>query len=132
MCRSIRGLRALVPEITLLATSPLVRARQTAEIVAGQYEMVNMVTLSALAPGESPRTVLTWLRQQEQEATIAVVGHEPGLGLVASWLLARRKESFLPFKKGAACRIDFTDEPAAGAGVLVWMLAPSILRKLGR
>ncbi|MHB8453760.1 MAG: SixA phosphatase family protein [Acidiferrobacterales bacterium] len=132
MRRSAKGLRALTPEITLLVTSPLVRARQTAEIVAGQYEMVNLITLSALSPGESPRMLLAWLKQQAPEATIAAVGHEPGLGLVASWLLARRKESFLSFKKGAACLIDFIDEPAAGAGVLVWMLSPPILRELGR
>jgi len=132
MRAAAKGLRILIPEIAILATSPLARARQSAEIVAGQYDSLDMVAVPAFAPGASPRAVLAWLRQQPQDATVAAVGHEPDLGIAASWLLARRKESFLPFKKSAACLIDFTDEPAAAGGALVWMLTPSILLRLGR
>ncbi len=127
-----QGIRVLIPEITFLAASPLVRAQQTADIVAEQYRGLDVTPVDALAPGQPPRAVLAWLKQQPMDATVAAVGHEPDLGIFASHLLARRTQSFLPFKKGAACLIEFVGEPATGQGLLVWMLTPSILRRIGR
>src|SRR3954463_14798755 len=77
MRRVAEGLTTLVSKIDLLATSPLVRAVQTAEIVASQYDC-EPVTVEALAPGKDLDEVVKWLRGQRGE-TVAVVGHEPDL-----------------------------------------------------
>src|SRR2546423_187139 len=58
-----RGLRRVVPKIGLLATSPLTRARQTADIVAAAYRRrgLKVVMLPQLAPDASVHALLKWL-----------------------------------------------------------------------
>jgi phosphohistidine phosphatase len=131
MRKAAKGLRTLVPEVDVLAASPLVRAQETAAIIAELYDAMPVTELAPLAPGGSKQAVLDWLGDQPESATVALVGHEPDLGVLASWLLSGRKESFISLKKGAGCLIELTDRPKAGAGKLVWLLPPAILRKHG-
>jgi len=130
MRKAARGLHALLPGLTLIATSPLLRARQTAEIVAAVYPGIDTVSLPALSPGVAPRAVLAWLRAQPADATLALVGHEPDLGLLAGWLLSGKQTGFVQFKKGAAALIEFADAPAAGKGTLAWLLTAAQLAEL--
>lgn len=132
MRRIARGLAQLVPAIDLLATSPLVRARQTAEALAEAYGGLRTEAVKALAPGEAAAAFLDWLRRQRASGTIAGVGHEPDLGLLASWLLASARAPFIELKKGAACLLEFDGSPKAGGAILRWALTPSQLRRMGR
>jgi phosphohistidine phosphatase len=131
MRKAAKGLRTLVPEIDVLAASPLVRAQETAAIISERYDAMPVTELAPLAPGGSKQAVLDWLRDQPESATVALVGHEPDLGILASWLLSGHKETFISLKKGAGCLIELTDRPEAGAGKLVWLLPPAALRKHG-
>lgn len=131
MERVVPGLARLVPEIDVLATSPLVRAAQTAEIVAGEYDSETVV-LEALEPDRNPEEVARWLREQPTDQTVALVGHEPHLSLLAGYLLAERRASFIDLKKGGACQLDLTSPPKPGAGRLKWLLTPRELRRLGK
>lgn len=131
MRKAAKGLRTLVPEIDVIAASPLVRAQETAAIISERYDAMPVTELAPLAPGGAKQAVLDWLRDQPESATIALVGHEPDLGILASWLLSGRQESFISFKKGAGCLIELTDRPEAGAGRLAWLLPPAALRKHG-
>ncbi len=130
MAKAAKGLKRLVPAIDVLATSPLVRARETAEILARRYDRDDIADVAALSPGGEPRVLVEWLRGQRKGALIALVGHEPDLGGFAGYLLTGRRETFLPLKKGGACLIDFADGPVAGRGRLEWLLPPNALRKL--
>jgi phosphohistidine phosphatase len=131
MRKAAKGLQTLVPEIDVLATSPLVRARETADIVSRRYDDIPAMELALLAPGGSKEDVLAWLRDQKPSATVALVGHEPDLGILASWLLGGGTESFLSLKKGAACLIEMTDKLVPGSGRLEWLLPAAALRKRG-
>ena len=131
MRKAARGLHALLPGLSQITTSPLTRARQTAEIVAAVYASVDVVTLPALSPGAAPRTVLAWLRTQPQDALLALVGHEPDLGQLAGWLLTGKRTGFVQFKKGAAALIEFSGAPAAGKGTLAWLLTAAQLSEIG-
>ncbi len=131
MRAAAKGLKSLIPDVRLIATSPLVRARQTAEILARLYGTGDAVSVPAMSPDSSPRAILAWLRQQPPDANLIAVGHEPDLGIFASWMLSGWQESFLPFKKGAACLLEFAKRPAPGTGTLVWLLTPKVLRQLG-
>ena len=128
--KAAKGLKAVLPDITQLASSPLLRARQTAEIIAAEYPEASRHTLPALAPGGAPRDSLTWLREQAPDAVVALVGHEPDLGRLAGWLLTGRHAGFLSFKKGAAALIEFDATPRAGGGVLQWLLTAALLADL--
>jgi phosphohistidine phosphatase len=130
MRKAARGLHVLAPGLTRIATSPLLRARQTAEIVAMAGNSPAIVPLPALAPGGAAHALLAWLRTQPADATLALVGHEPDLGLLAGWLLSGKRTGFVQFKKGAVALIEFTDAPAAGKGTLAWLLTAAQLAEL--
>jgi phosphohistidine phosphatase len=126
-----RGLREVVPAIDVLATSPLVRAVQTAEILADSYKK-KLVSVDSLRPEARYEDFAIWMRGQGGKNTIAIVGHEPHLSGLASWFLASSKRSLLELKKGAACLLEFEDSPGAAAATLLWSMAPKHLRAVGR
>lgn len=131
MKRNAQGLRRMAPHLDLVAASPLVRAQQTARIVADVYRLRAVETVEAMAPDRHPRDLLTWLARHPADATIAVVGHEPHVGMLVAWSVAGVAESSVAFKKGGAALLEFSRKPAAGAGVLQWLLTPAQLRALG-
>jgi phosphohistidine phosphatase len=115
-----------IPERIL--TSPYVRARQTAELLAAAEGSASVVeSFAALEPGHSPSTILARLRKQKGDR-VALVGHEPDLGHLAATLLGAERP--IPFKKGAICRID-VEWRRVPTGTLVWFLPPAALRRLG-
>ena len=126
-----RGLRKVVPEIAALASSPLVRARQTAEIVAATYDRTTVETVSALRPGEAPSVLTQWLERHGPRGLAAVVGHEPHLSTTVGWLVTGAARSVLELKKGAACLLSCDTAWGPGSAVLRWALTPGQLRALG-
>jgi phosphohistidine phosphatase len=125
-----KGLNELDVSFNVIISSPLVRTRQTAEIVAGTLkEKPQVVTSDALAPAGTPAGVVQELARHAKHARIALVGHEPNLGELAARLIGAK--SAIEFKKGAICRIDFEVLPPKGMGQLRWFLPPRVLRKLG-
>jgi phosphohistidine phosphatase len=128
-----RGLHRLAPKLDLLATSPLTRAAQTTEIVAAAYPgpAPKTVTVPQLAPRASVQSVLKWLQTLKKESTVAIVGHEPQLGVLVSWLLTGLQESFVEMKKGGACLLELTEEVRPARARLRWLLSPAQLRRLG-
>ena len=132
MKRGARGLREIVPEINLIATSPYVRAVETAKLVASAYKDVRIVIIHELVPTETGDAFVLWLRELKGVPVVAVVGHEPHLSKLASWLLTGHARSFIDFKKGAALAMEFEGAPAGGSGVLLWSLMPRQLRQIER
>jgi phosphohistidine phosphatase SixA len=62
---------------------------------------------------------------------VAVVGHEPDLSGLVSWLLAGAARPLVALGKGAACLLEL-EKPAARTATLLWLLPPRGLRRLGR
>ena len=115
----------------VILTSPLVRTRQTAEVIAAAFRNAPpIVSMPSLAPGGSHNAIIEELSKQHRRHHIAMVGHEPGIGELAGRLLGSRRP--LEFKKGAICRIDVAALPPTGPGQLRWFLTPRILRKIGK
>ncbi len=126
----VRGLRHLDAAIDEIFTSPLVRARQTADILAaGVEEEPPVKVLDALAPGHTATAVMGQLAKAARRRRIALVGHEPDLGELAAHLIGASRA--LPFKKGGVCRIDVEGLTARRAGSLAWFVTPKVLRGLG-
>ncbi len=133
MKRAARGLATLVPSIDLLATSPLTRAIQTAEILAKRIDVGEVASCDALVPEAEPAATIEWLRQRKDSPElVTLVGHEPHLGRLAGWLVAGRDAAPVELRKGGACLIDVADGIRAGCGTLLWALAPRQLRALAR
>jgi phosphohistidine phosphatase len=126
---SVGGLKELDAVIDEIFTSPLVRARQTADVLAAGVDgRPTVKLLDALAPGSPSATVMAQLAKAAKRRRIALVGHEPDLGELAAYLVGARRP--LPFRKGGICRIDVAALTSKAAGTLVWFVTPKILRKL--
>lgn len=130
MKEAAKGLQALLPRIDVLASSPLTRAMQTAAILAKVYDKPDPVKVDALAPGQPPGAFAVWLRTQAARKTVAVVGHEPSLGTLVTWLAAGIEQSFLELGKGGACLLELGEKIDAGEAMVEWVLRPSHLRAL--
>src|SRR5262245_53271600 len=92
MERAATGLVALVPVPHVLATSPLVRAVETAEIIGEAYDRVVPETVTELRPHAGADAVIAWLRHLPDEHRVLAVGHDPDLSLLASALVGTPNE----------------------------------------
>lgn len=126
---SVAGLVMIDVELDEILTSPYVRARQTAELLAeGFVKPPKITNVHALAEGQ-PLDVIDTLARYAKRKRLAIVGHAPGIGDVAARLLGHRKT--LDFKKGGVACIQVEALPLPRPGTLVWFMPPRILRLLG-
>ena len=129
MRKAAHALAHMGVSVEVFLTSPLVRARQTAELLAAGLETrPSLVNVDSLAPDGSYAAVIADLEKHARKCRIALVGHEPMIGELAARLIGSRHP--IEFKKGAVCRIDLEVLPPAGPGDLRWLLTPKILRAL--
>lgn len=130
MRRNARGLARIAPPITKIASSPYTRAMETARIVADELGVKEeeMVTVDALTPEHMSEALLPFLSALPPDAAVAVVGHEPHLGRLVTWLMTGSAESHVMFKKGGACLLDLGVRPSAGSAIMQWLLTPGQLR----
>lgn len=128
--KAVAGLKALGLELDLVLTSPLLRARQTADLLAtGLPGKPAVEEVAALAPGGSASALVQAIAKHgRRHRRLALVGHEPDLGELAARLLAAR--GAVEFKKGSVGRIDVDVATPGGPGVLRWFLTPRMLRGL--
>ena len=132
MRRAVGGLRRAVPRIDLLASSPFTRAMQTAALVAEGYGIDDIKRVDALVPDAPLQRFLSWLERKSTVDVVAIVGHEPQLGELVTWLMSGLKESRVEMKKGGAALLEFEGQPGPGIGVLHWLMTSGQLRDLER
>jgi phosphohistidine phosphatase len=126
------GLRRQVKSLDVLAASPLVRAQQTAAIVAAEYGDIFVETAPALEPDRSMMSFAKWLATVKRARVVAIVGHEPHLGTLVTWLMTGVSDSHLSLDKGGACLLEIEGKAAPRSATLCWALTPDLLRKLAR
>ncbi len=122
------GLARIADRPDVLLSSPLARARATADILARAFGLIEPSIEPALAHGTA-EAILTALAALRSATTIAVVGHEPLLSAVVARLVGVSDSERIAFKKGGAALVDLP-YGLSGAGRLVWFLEPRILRTL--
>lgn len=120
-----RGLNVIEPEVDVIATSPLVRAMQTAEAIASMYPNAERETTDALHPAASFQDFVDWLRAHRRHGLVAAVGHNPHLSDLAGWLAAHADA--VDMKKGSAVLLEFDDDIGEATADLLWYLKPKEL-----
>ena len=127
---SVPGLMELGVVIDFVLTSPLVRARDTATLLAsGLKPKPAIAEIEALAPGGRHQAIVEAIKTHaKRHRRLAFVGHEPDLGELAAKLLGARGN--IEFKKGGVALIDVNGATPGGPGTLRWMLTPKALRAL--
>ena len=124
-----RGLARLGPLPSLVLTSPLARARATAEIAARAFGGLEVRIEPALA-ADGLTGIVTALNAQPRDATVALVGHQPMLGALLAHLLGMAQGEGFAFKKAGAALVDLPEGPGT-AGWLLWFLDSRVLRAIG-
>jgi phosphohistidine phosphatase len=110
----------------LVATSPLLRCLQTAEIVAQHVPgRPRVIQREELAPGSDLNALLSWTAEQEEQP-VAWVGHAPDVGMLTAALIGGGGAA-IRFAKGGVCAIDFESEMAASRGELQWLATAKLL-----
>lgn len=126
------GLRKLVPSADLLVTSPYTRAVQTAAIVREAYDKIAQEESSTLEPEVAPADFEAWLKAFGSPEVVIVVGHEPHLGTLATWLMTGSDDSRVEMKKGGACLLVFDKRARKGTGTMRWLMGPKELGAIGQ
>lgn len=140
MRKAAAGLKALDPAIDTLLTSPLVRARQTAEII-GETLNLPFEEQPALSPGFGLAHLAGLLTIYTDARGLMLFGHEPDFSLLVGRLISTRGDAQVSMKKGACCALDLPDEtPAAeiaakrlaGNARLLWLMTARQLARIAR
>jgi phosphohistidine phosphatase len=132
MRKAAKGVSRLGIAFDCVLTSPLLRARQTAEIVCRTLGIEDRLEeISALAPESTVEHLLFGLTRYQDREHLLLVGHEPLLSGFTVYLLGGQKpvNLKLDFKKGCLCRIE-TELSAGNPATLHWLLTPKQLRSL--
>jgi phosphohistidine phosphatase len=127
------GLKRLDPGVDALVSSPLVRARQTADIVAKALRLT-VEEQEALAPGFGLTELASLLASHRDAQGLMLFGHEPDFSAVIGQLIAAPDAAHVDMKKGACCALDLPDPAAAqlaGSATLLWLMTPRQLALLG-
>jgi phosphohistidine phosphatase len=127
------GLARLVSSVDVVLSSPLVRAWQTAVILEKRAGWPEPRRFDALA-GAAPADVVDALQPHSGAASVVLVGHEPSLSELASYLLASDPGTVgMTLRKGGVICLESDDgAPRAGGAHLEWMVRPRILRAISR
>ncbi len=129
MRESAKGLGVLGVKLDWVACSPLVRARQTAEIVVETLKTpAPLVQWKELKPDGSAELVMLRLLEIKDTKSVLLVGHQPSIGCLASCLVCGNSAVSLPFKKGAVMAAHVDDLSAQPRSELMWMMPSKLLR----
>ena len=127
-----KGLRALGADFDLILSSPYVRAKETAEILANVFKIKTDVAFSEnLIPMGDPDLLIAEMNEKYTANSIALVGHEPHLTALISLLVSDNANVDITLKKGGVCRLSADDLHHARKATLEWLLTPGILVEVG-
>ncbi|MEO1131703.1 MAG: phosphohistidine phosphatase SixA [Cyanobacteria bacterium J06639_1] len=111
-----------------ILSSPLVRARQTAQILQTAELAREVEPFEALAPGGEFAELVQWHRGRPDVSSVALVGHQPDLSCwieLAVWGQASGK---IQLKKAGIGRVDFAGGSVRlGRGMLIEVLSPKTM-----
>ena len=126
--KAASGLKELCKAPDRLLTSPLVRARQTADILTEVAGWPRAEPAPELKPREDPLAVLSLLGKFRSKR-IAIVGHQPDLSaLLTACLLGNQGALPIELKKNAVACLSFRGRTRVGGAALKWLATPRMLR----
>jgi phosphohistidine phosphatase len=129
MQREARAIADLTLELDAIVTSPLLRARQTAEIVASQLKLRDEIVEDVrLAGGFDARRLSEILADHDKADAIMLVGHEPTMSAAIGRSIG---DASIELKKAALAGVVFADASAT-RGTLICLIPPKVLSRLGR
>jgi phosphohistidine phosphatase len=127
MKTAVKQWKGFIKNFGCIVTSPLIRARQTAGIIAGEYQLEKVLyTDNRLSCGSRAEDILDICKEFGFE-DIAFVGHEPDFSSHVSELISSSGAGIV-FKKGTIAKISFGSRPRLHSGFLEFLIPPSALK----
>lgn len=127
-----KGLRTLGCDFDLILSSPYLRAKETAEILADVFKMKKDVEFSeSLIPMGDPEQLIAEVNEKYNVNSIAFVGHEPQLTALISLLAAENAAIDMTLKKGGVCRLSADNLRHTRKATIELLLTPGILAEIG-
>jgi phosphohistidine phosphatase len=126
------GLKEIGVRPEVMLASPLPRAMETATLIASVLDRdIEVETAMPLSMDCDAAAVVAALEKHDGAGSVMLVGHQPQLGELASFLLTGSPSIIpLPFKKGGVAAIEVGTLPPRHAGELLWFMTPKQLRAL--
>ena len=115
--------------VELILSSPLLRAKQMAEIIRKAIGDVEHSVTEYLVPGANERQLFRQLSDCNKRAVL-LIGHEPHLRTFASLMIGGSRQSQIEVKKGTLMCLETTMPVKPESGVLKWMLAADQMKQL--
>lgn len=131
--RQIAGaMRNLDLDFDLILSSPYMRARQTAEIVAGCLGLQQHLAFSEeLTPDGDPKSLIRQLNEWERAPeNVLLVGHEPYLSQLVAWLISGTAATSVELKKGGLGKLETDSLHFGRCATLAWLLTPKQMQRM--
>jgi len=133
-----QGIRSLDLKLDTLVTSPLTRAKETADFVRKAVHPATYDSSELLAPGCDLPSLGKLLSEYPKAQELMIVGHEPDQSeLIAELIGGEGRNARIQMKKAACCCIKLASgagvsarSKLAGSGQLIWHLPPQVLARL--
>jgi phosphohistidine phosphatase len=121
-----RAMQEMELEFDLILSSPFLRARETAEVVAEILHLEDRLQFSThlAIPTSSTKLIEQINSTKPLPQSVLLVGHEPHLSGLASLLLAGTPSLELLLKKGGLAKLEVSGLQAARCATLAWLLTP--------
>ena len=133
MNKIANGLRKFDLKLDMILSSPYVRARDTARILASEFQKKDQLGFSDnLIPPGNFETLVAEIHEKYDVDNLALVGHEPMLSQFVSWLTTGDTGMNLVLKKGGACYLSADNLYQNHRANLVWLLTPALMLQLSK
>ena len=133
MKKIVKGLRQFEIELDVILSSPYVRACDTAKILANEFKMDNQLSFSDnLIPPGNFEALIDEIHEKYDVNSIALVGHEPMLSQLISWLMTGDKNANIMLKKGGVCFLSADNLYQDHRATLEWLLTPALMVELSK
>ena len=133
MKKIVKGLHQSGIELDTILSSPYVRARDTAKILAKEFKLEAQLSYSDhLIPPANFEALIDEIGEKYDVESLALVGHEPMLGQFISWLTTGSLEMMIDFKKGGVCYLSADNFFQDRRAVLEWLLTPALMVELSK
>ena len=110
----------------VIVSSPYLRAKQTAEIIARHFKLQKKLAFSDhLVPGGNPQALVRQLNDlKPAPENILIVGHEPQLSRLIALLASGGTAATIELKKGSLCKLETEELEYGHCAMLKWLLTP--------
>jgi phosphohistidine phosphatase len=130
--KSAMAMRKMKLRFDLILSSPHERAKRTAEIVAEELKLKKRLKLSdSLKYENDPAMVVGKIAVlKSMPKDLLLVGHEPYLSRLISWLTSGEGEVAIDFKKGGLCKLEAEKLRPGKCAQLAWLLTPKQMKEM--